>query len=656
VRSGVTYDAAEAVLYLYGVVGRDIIAADVEQELSRATHSPSLVVRINSSGGSVQEGVAIFNAIRAFPGKRTAEIVGWALSIASHIAMACERILIAENAVMMIHDPWLPDASGNSSELRREADRLDVIRDAFARAYMRSGKSEREIHALMTAETWFDAVSAVREGFADQIMPHDASNPAAMAHAIASFRHCPFPGDQQMVTKVTAAQGVAAPAAAPTNAAAVILAADRQRRVDIRGAFARFIGHDGVAELQTRCEDDPAVSAELASRRLLALLGSQAHSVAGDYVARDPSSWGDTDREATRRRDIREAMAHALMSRNGVPVKAPSPLMRDFQRMSIVDMARTCVDLEGAKPGRQMSGQEVLGYAMHSTSDFPLLLSDTARKSLSKGYSEENGTHVVWTSEREVPDFKQQSIVSLSEAPDLLEIPEHAEYKSGSFGESAETFAVKTYGRIFGLSRQALINDDLEAFTRLPASFGAAARRREADLVYEKLTSAATLSDGQPLFHVSHGNLAAVGAAMSVTTLGAARAAMRVQRGILGDSYVDPQPRVLLVPVALETAAEVLLSSLDVARVGGGTQAVEWIRKLVVVADPRLDDVSATAWYLVADKGGVEGIVRAYLAGEERPFVEDQLEFSRDAWSLKCRLDVGVGVVDFRAFYKNPGA
>ncbi|SHN23895.1 hypothetical protein [Rhizobacter sp. OV335] len=81
----------------------------------------------------------------------------------------------------------------------------------------------------------------------------------------------------------------------------------------------------------------------------------------------------------------------------------------------------------------------------------------------------------------------------------------------------------------------------------------------------------------------------------------------------------------------------------------------EWIRRLVLVSDPRLDEVSETAWYLAADPNQHDTIVRAYLAGEPRPYLEENSEFERDAIGHKCRLDFGVGVTDYRGLYKNSG-
>lgn len=349
-----------------------------------------------------------------------------------------------------------------------------------------------------------------------------------------------------------------------------------------------------------------------------------------------------------------EACQQSLQIRSGLRVANILPQVRDVERMDLCTMAESFLSRAG-KRTRGLDRASLFRAAM-AISDFPNLLANTAGKSLQIGYINEATTHQMWTGEKEVQDFKPQTLVKLSEAPSLLQVLEGGEYHNGAFGDAAETFSIKTFGRIFEITRQALINDDLGAMTTLPAAFGASARRLEADQVYTKLTGAPVMADGKALFHVDHNNLAASGAVLSVTALGAARAAMRRQKGIKGLAYIDPQPRFLIVPVGLESLAEALLSSLVLYGASNNTDNLTWIRSLTLVADPRLDDSSLTAWYLAASPGQIDHIVRAYLAGQGRPYYEQKLGFETDGLSIKSRLDLGVGVIDYRGLYKNPGA
>ena len=126
-------------------------------------------LRINSPGGSVVEGTAIYNALRRHKGGVTVHIDALAASMASVIAMAGAPVLIADNALLMIHNPWTV-SMGGSEDLRKEADLLDMLKVNLRNAYVRkTGLGETEIQDMMDKETWLDAVDAVALGFADAI-------------------------------------------------------------------------------------------------------------------------------------------------------------------------------------------------------------------------------------------------------------------------------------------------------------------------------------------------------------------------------------------------------------------------------------------------------------------------------------------------------
>lgn len=136
--------------------------------------APNINIYINSPGGSVDQGFAIYNEIKRSKANITVYIDGIAASIASVIAMAGDKIVINENAFLMIHDPWLMTI-GSSAELRDAADKLDKIRDQISKVYTaRSGKTEKEVNAAMAVETWFSADEAVKFGLVDSISENKA--------------------------------------------------------------------------------------------------------------------------------------------------------------------------------------------------------------------------------------------------------------------------------------------------------------------------------------------------------------------------------------------------------------------------------------------------------------------------------------------------
>jgi ATP-dependent Clp protease protease subunit len=162
-------DNGEATIHLYDEVGAfgsgsKEFLADLGKLEGQHIH-----LRINSPGGSVVEGTAIYNALRRHKGGLTVHIDALAASMASVIAMAGAPVYIADNALLMIHNPWTVSA-GDSDQLRREADLLDKLKDSLRNAYVRkTGMEADRIAEMMDAETWLDAVEAVALGFADAI-------------------------------------------------------------------------------------------------------------------------------------------------------------------------------------------------------------------------------------------------------------------------------------------------------------------------------------------------------------------------------------------------------------------------------------------------------------------------------------------------------
>ncbi len=213
----------------------EIFSGDANRVLDQLQQDPqaAVEVRINSPGGNVTAGLAIFNALR--PRKPTVYIDGIAASIASLIAMAGARIIAAQNALVMVHDPWT-DAQGNSGSLRRTADLLDKHRDAMLSAYTRTGLARDELIGLLGAETWMSAEEALALGFLDEIaepLRYAAHAPAAFA----GYRNTP----QELVMS---SNNRPARAADPSDPSKTDLS-DDQKTLD---AFKKGMASDEVAQ------------------------------------------------------------------------------------------------------------------------------------------------------------------------------------------------------------------------------------------------------------------------------------------------------------------------------------------------------------------------------------------------------------------------
>jgi hypothetical protein len=355
---------------------------------------------------------------------------------------------------------------------------------------------------------------------------------------------------------------------------------------------------------------------------------------------------------------IRAGIENALLHRVAPSRFELTDVGRKYRGLSVLDTARLFLQARGHRV-TEMSKKELAGHALglegraggHSTSDFPLLLADVANKTMRRAYDEAPQTFRPLVTIGTLPDFKPAKRLQLGDAPALLEIEEDGEYTAGTIGEGKEQYALASYGRKFVVTRKALVNDDLDAFSRIPMMFGRKVRILESNLVWEQITSNPVMGDTKTLFHADHGNLQTDGDAISVESLGRARAALRQQTSLDGD-YLNLTAAYLLVPTGLETKADQFVTVVTPQEAG---KVNPFQNRLQVIADPRLDADSATAWYLVASPAQIDIIELAYLEGEQGPRMESRVDFDTDGVQMKCGIDVAAKVLDWRGLHKDPG-
>jgi hypothetical protein len=342
-------------------------------------------------------------------------------------------------------------------------------------------------------------------------------------------------------------------------------------------------------------------------------------------------------------------MAEALAARCGGP--APSEAAREYMHATTVDLARHCLQRRGVSV-RSLSPSQVMTRALHTTTDFPELLLATGERILRMGYASYQGGVRRICKESTARDFRAKSKLMLGEAPELLEVGEHGEVTRGTMAESKASYSLKTFARIFGITRQALVNDDLDAFGDFVGRLGRAAAEFVATQLSAKLTSNPTLADGVALFHADHGNLGTAGV-ISITTLTEALKMMRLQKGLNGVTPIDVTPKYLVVPAALEVVARQYVAQINATK---ASDVNPFTADLEPVVDPRLDASSATAWYLAADPGAIDTIEYSFLEGQPGPQIESRAGFDVEGVEMKVRLDFGCGVIDHRGLFKNAGA
>jgi hypothetical protein len=331
-------------------------------------------------------------------------------------------------------------------------------------------------------------------------------------------------------------------------------------------------------------------------------------------------------------------------------------LGREFRSYTLLEMTRQYLESRGVNT-RGMSKTELVTRGFHSTSDFPLLFSNLAGKTLDAAYQEEPHTWRPIARQRNLPDFKNANdlIIAGSLTPEAL--LEGGEYKAGTLVEGEHTWRLATYARKVTLSRQAIINDDLSAMERVPEMLGRGFRRLESNIIWALITgNAVTSVDNLTLFNAAHNN----GSAQSITTTGfnLARKAMRKQTDLAGNT-INLTPSYMIVPTDLEaTALQFLFPTgfAPAARTGDAGPVSVQTAGIQLIVEPRLDASSASVWYLAASPGAVEGIVYGYLAGEEGPTVTTTEKRDPDGVELLARFDFGAAVKDYRGFFRAAAA
>jgi hypothetical protein len=374
------------------------------------------------------------------------------------------------------------------------------------------------------------------------------------------------------------------------------------------------------------------------------------------------------------------ALADALLHRAGQlrdDDGKPKPLSeaaRQYRGFRLLDFAAETIRIKGGNVRGMMpveiaraalGNRELLSRAspgLHSVDDFPNLLANTASKAIGAGYTSARRTFTLWARQRTLPDFKEFRVINLAGAPTLEQISptgrDAGEIQFGTIGEGAETYRLARYGRRIAVTFEAIVNDDMDGFGRVPQMFGAAAARLESQVVVGILNSNPNMADTNALFGTAHANVFGNGVAgfgagdgvVNVTGLGNGRRVLRTQTAPNGD-ILDLEPRFLLVPAALEAAALQFTSMSYVASAPGSINP--FASTLTPIVEPRLS--SATQWYLIASNDQVDTVEYGYLEGMEAPQVTSYTDEDTDGAIIKCTHSFGAKATDWRGMVRSTG-
>ncbi|WP_376784428.1 ClpP-like prohead protease/major capsid protein fusion protein [Atlantibacter hermannii] len=638
---------SEAEIYIYDEIGYwGVTAKQFVANLKALGDITHIKLHINSPGGDVFDGIAIFNALKFHGAAITVYIDGLAASMASVIAMVGNPVIMPENTMLMIHKPW-GFAGGDADDMRDYADLLDKVESVLIPAYAaKTGKSHDEIAAMLEDETWLTGEECLAQGFADQVTPSLQAMACIHSKRIEEFEKMPK-SIRNMVTppRNTATRDPQNPATPdapqnPVNADTIraqVIAEQRERLNGINDLFAMFGNRH--QDLQAQCIADLDCTVEQAKDKLLAELGK---------TATPSNKTSTTHIYADNGNIVGDGIRQALMARAGY-----EEVVRDnvYNGMTLREYARMSLTERGIGVA-SYNPMQMVGFALtHSTSDFGNILLDVANKALLQGWEEAEETFELWTKKGSLSDFKTAHRVGMGGFPSLRQVREGAEYKYVTTGDKGETIALATYGEIFSITRQAIINDDLNQLTDVPTKMGRAAKATIGDLVYAVLIENPKLSDGKALFSADHKNLST--GAIDVTSLDKARQLMRVQKE--GERSLNIRPAYVLVPTVLETLASQTIKSASVKGADVNAGIENPIRNFAeIISEPRLDDADPAAWYLAARKGS-DTIEVAYLNGVDTPYIDQQEGFTTDGVATKVRIDAGVAPLDYRGLVKSSG-
>jgi len=630
-------------LTLYGAVGDvggigDFFTAKAVRDALNEHGPGDITVHLNSGGGIALEGLAIFNTLRAHQGNVTVVIDAIAASAASLIAMAGSERIMREGAVIMIHHPRAAQA-GTADEHRKCAAKLDTLADQFRRIYaVRSGRGEQEIGDMMSAETRMDADDAISLGFATSKIDEHSGQATAFDYSL--YHNTPADlaeqtGNILMTTKVPAIN-------------------DDETIEKPKPWAARFYASAGASGISLADLNEIVMTSDTREAAKDALIAKMAATHNANKPNFGPSAMFPDERSLSGLPGFAKAAGDAIYAR--MSGKQPEGAAREVMGMSLIDMGSRMLQMSGERvswSSRAEIADRVLMSGGHGTSDFPNLLATAGHRVLQASY-EATGSPLKQLARRiDAPDFRALTAIRLSGAPSLDLVNEGAEISYGTRFETKESFRVLTYAKIFSMTREALINNDLGAFAQSNADFGRAAARREADVLADLFNAnngnGISLDDGSPLYSAARGNKAAAGAAITIDSLGAARQALRQMKDVDGKTLINVVPKYLVVGPAKETEAEKALASLLATQLD---DVNPFSGKYTLYVEPRF---AGNAWRLFADPSEVSTIAIAYLNGNAGPSVTTREGWSTLGLEVRAVLDFGAGLESAKGTYLNPG-
>lgn len=470
-----------------------------------------------------------------------------------------------------------------------------------------------------------------------------------------------------VVTPVTPVQ----PTVDPVTVAREAVRAERERVTEIQS-----MGTDEIHAATVKRAIAEEWPVDRARKVILEELQSSRQSAPGGTF----NIHGQTDNKATSIRALEAGLsmragvnvidAHAVESKRKQQ-EDDADRGHQYSDMSLQDVIRQAIFIE---TGKHVNGRGDILRAAMSSASVVTILSNVAGKSFMQKFMEVVDSTAGWVAEKDVPNFKTQTLTKLSKQGGLKLLPPGDTAEHVTYTDTGETFNLSRYAKMWTIDEQTVINDDMDAFNQVPGDMAMAAARLRPDSIYAMMLNNPDLADGVALYHAAtHRNLAT--GALTAATLQVGIAAMMKQYETVGKEKIalNVNTKHLIVPTDLKFAAEIILKSAErvVASSSGGTFNPLKDIGIEIHSDARLGTIgavdpktgtsvagTATNWFLAADSALAPTFVCAYLSGRNRLPTIRQFNLSKGQWGMGFDVehDIAVAPMAFQGVYKSTGA
>lgn len=516
----ITNHADRAEITIYGDIGEyqwwteTVSDAQVAEELRAAGGKP-ITVRINSMGGNLYQGIAIYNALKGYENEVSIYVDGLAASAASLVMLGGDKVFVGHGAQVMIHDPILFGAI-NESELERIKNSLEKAKESIIEIYEANTSLTREqISEMMRNETWFTSQEAIDYGFADAIS--DQPQSSALLNSLREMvnQHASYkPIISNIIQSITPKQkgdnmgknatnsGKTAttidPDAIRNQAIEEARKAEEQRRTEIINIFSQF---PALKELQNKCLLNSDITVEEAKDKLLNAVAegehvtvvNRANSLSAPQVSVDNVEQGITEA-------LRNRAAHKYDPTNEYSSITPTGLLVHIANRH---------GLSSSVIGR--SNQVIVDSLIGNPQvmdDFQVKMGDYVHRLMQFAYEEASVTYQRFTRNRELKDFRAHELYARGALGNLELRGNDGNYKVITLpDDEKQSYKASEYGGIVQIDRTVLINDEWGTIDDQAMDGGTSTARTVEALVYHTLLSNPILADGKPLFDESRGNV-----------------------------------------------------------------------------------------------------------------------------------------------------